>query len=336
VKKHDLESLADEFLRVCREERRLSERTLRTHRCGLDCLLFFLEQHCIPLDTMCLGSHHVPTSYREWLAAGCAPIAAVPSRLSAARCGSEGIEGIHQMWRAVQCRSRSAARGRLATARLFCSWLASEEVLDTNWFSGVEDPVVQTGGAQQSLTVGEVKLLIGGLRRHPSTWRDFRDRALIEFLYRSGMHLAEIVALDWSSIDLTRLTVDVSGRYARRRRIAIPAALVQALEQYAEAGGMDTGGLGPVFQYRDGRRLSQSHGINIVRARARQFLGRSDVVPSWLRKSCGVHRLRSGASVGDLKKLLGLGSLEETRGFLGIDTRRAKPSSRRPPRPGHM
>lgn len=135
-----------------------------------------------------------------------------------------------------------------------------------------------------------------------------RDRAILEMAYGTGARRAELRNMNLSAVDLDRGTVRVLGKGARERVLPMTRAGMETVRRYLEEGRpalllsrADTPALW--ISERTGRRLDISW-FSVLVVRRSTAAG----VPfnlHALRRACATHMLQGGASVTEVKMLLG-------------------------------
>ena len=157
-----------------------------------------------------------------------------------------------------------------------------------------------------------------------------RDKAVMELFYSSGLHLAELVSLDLTSIDLKDRTVRVLGKGAKSRVLPIGRYAIAALERWlaerrvlfartpARAQPADAHP-GAVFVGRSGRRLSaRAVQLRVDLWARRQGLG-VHVHPHMFRHSFATHLLESSGNLRGVQELLGHADIATTQVYTHLD-----------------
>ncbi len=145
----------------------------------------------------------------------------------------------------------------------------------------------------------------------------FRDDAVLETLYGSGVRVAELCALDGADVDLARGVVTVMGKGARQRRVLIHQRAAVAIERWIEEGrpamvGPDSAP-GALFLNARGQRLGPRD--------VRRIVDRRSPVPTHphaLRHSFATHLLDGGADLRVVQELLGHASLRTTQVYTHV------------------
>jgi integrase/recombinase XerD len=152
--------------------------------------------------------------------------------------------------------------------------------------------------------------------------QDWRDRAILELLYGSGLRASELVGLRPGDVDLQAQLLVCRGKRDRQRLVPIGDATRRALGTYLERGrprlvrGPDPGAL---FVNARGRALGRQGLWRIVRARARAA-GLRGAFPHALRHSFASHLLEGGADLRSVQALLGHADIGTTEIYTHLPT----------------
>lgn len=224
----------------------------------------------------------------------------------------------------------------LSSARAFYRFLLREQVVARNPIVGVTAPrsprrlpkLLSPDQAERLVAIGTATPIAQ------------RDRALLELLYSSGLRLAELVALDLASLDLTDNVVRVRGKGGKERLVPVGrharAALAVWLRTRTTLAPPDETA---VFVGRRGARL----GARAVQARVKAWAARQGleqaVHPHMLRHSFASHLLESSGDLRAVQELLGHAHLATTQIYTHLDFQHlarvydaAHPRARRRPR----
>lgn len=145
-----------------------------------------------------------------------------------------------------------------------------------------------------------------------------RDKAIVEFLYGSGLRVSEVVGLDLA--DLTGPVARVRGKGDKERVVPIGAACREALEAWLRVRP-ELCALEPceaVFLSRDGGRLTTRQVQHVVRDVGAVATGADGVHPHVLRHACATHLLDAGADLRIIQELLGHASLGTTQRYTHV------------------
>jgi integrase/recombinase XerD len=189
-----------------------------------------------------------------------------------------------------------------------------------------EDPTVlldspRLGSAlPKALTVDEVaRLLAAPIDETPL---GARNRALLEFMYATGVRVTEAVSLDLSALDVEDRTVLVTGKGNRQRLVPVGRLAVDAILAYLphrmKLKG-DRVDAGAVFLNARGGRLTRQGVWGIVRKAAeRAGLEPAKVSPHVLRHSAATHMVEGGADLRTVQEMLGHANISTTQVYTRV------------------
>lgn len=143
-----------------------------------------------------------------------------------------------------------------------------------------------------------------------------RNRAMLEFMYSSGLRVSEVIDLKISNILLADQLLRVIGKGNKERIIPITEISLKWLNFYFDhmrnhlsisAGHEDF-----VFLNRRGKQLSRMMLFNIIRDQARDIGIQKSVSPHTFRHSFATHLVEAGADLRAVQEMLGHASITTT------------------------
>lgn len=150
----------------------------------------------------------------------------------------------------------------------------------------------------------------------------FRDRALLEVLYGSGLRVSEVSSLNLEALDLVRGWVRVLGKGGRERRVPLTRAALQALQAYLEVWGIRPdprpGAATPLFRNHRGGRLSPRGIHRILRHQGLRRIPHKPLSPHVLRHTFATHLLEGGADLRAVQEMLGHARLSTTQRYTHV------------------
>lgn len=149
---------------------------------------------------------------------------------------------------------------------------------------------------------------------------NFRDRALLELMYSSGLRLAEAVGLDLSALDLKDGMVQVTGKGNKTRLLPIGRLALKALDLWLPRRALVAkAGEQAVFITARGTRISH----RAVQARLKQLSMLqgmdSEIHPHMLRHSFASHMLESSGDLRLVQDMLGHANISTTQVYTHLD-----------------
>jgi integrase/recombinase XerC len=197
--------------------------------------------------------------------------------------------------------ANSSAR-LLSTIRSFFRWSQRNGHVVDNPALGLRVP-----RANKYTPVPAVNDLDLMLSKKPSTFQALRDNLIFELLYRCGLRLSEITALDISSLKPSNRRVTVRGRRDRRRYLSLPESTSKLLAAYLPARqpiAIDTDG--PLVINWRGERLTSRSIFRIVSQSVAAGKLPEGTHPHSLRTAHASHSLNRGKDVQDIRHDLGV------------------------------
>lgn len=141
----------------------------------------------------------------------------------------------------------------------------------------------------------------------------WRNKAIIELFYGTGMRLSELVGLNIYDLDFSRETVKVLGKRNKERLIPVPKETMETVSQYLNVRNEINVSDKALFITEKGVRVYQKLVYTVVK----QYLGsvttQKKKSPHILRHSYATHLLNNGADINAIKELLGHANLAATQ-----------------------
>jgi integrase/recombinase XerC len=272
----------DLFIGHLKTERGLSPHTISAYQRDLHCLLEFVANAGIT----------------DW-----SDLDHRRARMFPAKLHQRGLSG------------RSIQR-TLSAARALFRYLGRQANLQHNPFDGVKAPKAQKS-LPATLNTDEVAALVDF---DPATPLDFRDRAMLELVYSSGLRVSELASTNIDSINSTEQTIRVTGKGNKTRQLPVGRHAMSAIadwlrhrNRYAAADEK------ALFTSQKGQRL----GIRSIQKRVDLWARRrglaQHVHPHMLRHSFASHMLESSGDLRAVQELLGHADIATTQIYTHLD-----------------
>lgn len=198
---------------------------------------------------------------------------------------------------------------RLSCYRSFFKYLMREGRVERNEAAAVSLPKLPKK-VPSFYFQEEVKGLLDSITG--SDLMTHRDRALLEFIYSTGVRVSECVALNVSDINLDEGFALVFGKGAKERYVLLGQVATNCLSVYFAARGSIHGD-DPVFLNQRGGRLTDRSVRRILNKRIQESANTRHISPHALRHSFATHLLDGGADLRVVQELLGHASLSSTQ-----------------------
>jgi integrase/recombinase XerD len=160
----------------------------------------------------------------------------------------------------------------------------------------------------------------------------WRERAILELLYATGMRVSELTELSLPRLHLDERLVQVLGKGSKERLLPFGEPAARAVERYLrEVRPALDGGLsdGAVFLNQRGTRLTRMSVWTLVRASAERGGIEKRVSPHTLRHSFATHLLEGGADLAVVQDLLGHADIATTQVYTHLDREHVRAVHRR-------
>ena len=206
---------------------------------------------------------------------------------------------------------------RLSSLRTFFRYCVSQGLLQDSPIVDLESPKVEKR-IPVSLSYEQVKKLFE--QPDSTNYLGFRDRAIMELFYSSGLRVSELVALNRSDVDTEGLTVRIRGKGKKERVIPITknaATWVRAYLDHPERlrdfeGHQAQQDPDAIFLNKLGTRLTaRSVDRNFEKyLKASGLAGK--VTPHTIRHTIATHWLEKGMDLKTIQMILGHRSIAAT------------------------
>lgn len=150
----------------------------------------------------------------------------------------------------------------------------------------------------------------------------WRDKALLEFAYASGVRVSELATLKLRDVDLQEGVATVFGKGAKERMVPIGRTAQRALDIYmreTRPALERRAGQGTVFLNAQGRPLTRMGIWKILRKHVRRAGLRKRVTPHTLRHCFATHLLEGGADLAAVQEMLGHADISTTQIYTHVD-----------------
>ncbi len=163
------------------------------------------------------------------------------------------------------------------------------------------------------LTNEEVELLLRQPRcKDP---KGYRDHAMLQVLYATGIRVSELIALDVGDVNLDTRLIRCRGNRETRMIPLYPAA-VRALGEYIERirpKMVADPGETALFVNVSGTRMSRQGFWKIMKFYQHKAKIQKEITPHTLRHSFATHLMENGADLHTLQKMLGHADISSTQ-----------------------
>ena len=231
---------------------------------------------------------------------------------------NEYLDTLKENGKAVSTVSRN-----LASLRSFYQYLYKTKVITEDPTINLESPKIERK-LPKVLTSDQVELLL----EQPKSvdLKGYRDKAMLELVYATGIRVTELISLNVSDINLENGYIKCVGK-TKERIIPIGSLAVNALKEYMEKSRailLKDEGDQALFVNVNGHRLTRQGFWKIIKQYKTQANIDVDITPHTLRHSFAVHLLENGAELRAIQEMLGHSDISSTQVYAQIGQNRIK------------
>lgn len=155
---------------------------------------------------------------------------------------------------------------------------------------------------------------------------DYRNKAMIELMYGTGLRVSELISLDVHSIDFSNCVIRITGKGSKERIVPIGEYSMYYLNLYLEkrSSMLKKENCNALFLNNHGKRMTrQGFFKNLKLILKKQGLD-ENIHPHTLRHSFATHLLENGADLRSIQELLGHSDIATTKIYTHISDNKVK------------
>ena len=212
--------------------------------------------------------------------------------------------------------SKTSISRKLSTLRTFFAFLIRKGLLANNPAELVQTPK-NKNKLPVFLSVDEIFSLIDSSVPKNNVLL-FRDKAILELLYSSGLRVSEISNVKLDNINYNELFIKVLGKGNKERLVPIGSKAIEAINSYIEKRIELKPKSNYLFLNFRGNKISTRSISRIIKKYALLSGISKDISPHVLRHTFATHLLGSGADLRSIQEMLGHASLSTTQKYTHI------------------
>lgn len=219
---------------------------------------------------------------------------------------------------------------KIASIRTFYKFLFREKKIESNPAENIISPK-RPKSLPKFLSKEEVEDILNNI--NISTPAGYRNRAILELLWASGMRISELSGLNFENLNLENNEITVFGKGAKERIILITNRAKNYIEKYIEfarpliAKGYTLPPISddtPVFINKTGYRLQTRMIRNVINDIVEKIELPKKVTPHMFRHSFATHLIENGADLRVVQELLGHASISNTQIYTHVSMQHMK------------
>lgn len=230
-------------------------------------------------------------------------------------------EYIHALTR--RGKSPATVTRSVASIKSFYQCLVSKGLADQNPAKGVAPAKVERK-LPQVLTGKEVELFLE--QPECTDLKGYRDRAMLELLYATGIRVSELIALDVDDLNLSAGMLRCASK-GKERVIPLYQTAVRALSEYLHRVRpqlVESPSETALFVNMSGDRMSRQGFWKLIKYYQEKAGIEKDITPHTLRHSFAAHLLENGADLRSIQEMLGHADISSTQIYSRLLNQRLK------------
>ncbi|MCL2084158.1 MAG: site-specific tyrosine recombinase XerD [Oscillospiraceae bacterium] len=223
----------------------------------------------------------------------------------------------------AQGKSQATVTRSMASLKCFYRYLIDSGAVSSNPVKNVT-PLKVERKLPQVLTSKEVDLLLG--QPKCTDLKGYRDRAMLELLYATGIRVSELVSLNISDINLSASFIRCRNA-GKERIVPLYPAAVRSLSDYtllARVKMLRDPSQEALFVNLNGDRMSRQGFWKIIKHYQESSNIRKQITPHTLRHSFAAHLLENGADLRSIQEMLGHSDISSTQVYVTLVNKRLK------------
>lgn len=220
--------------------------------------------------------------------------------------------------------TKSVSRS-VSTLKSFYKFLKMSNYVDKNVMETINNPKIKKS-LPKVLSEEEVSTL---LDIDLNDDFDYRNKAMLELMYSSGLRVSELINLKVNDIDLKNDCVRVFGKGSKERIIPLSEYALDALYDYINNHRKELFKHGEndyLFLNNHGNNMTRQGFFKILKKLARDKNIKTDFSPHSLRHSFATHLLKHGADLRSIQELLGHSDISSTQIYTHVTNERLQNS----------
>lgn len=219
---------------------------------------------------------------------------------------------------------------KIASIRTFYKYLYRERLVNSNPAMNLNSPK-RPKSLPKFLTTDEMEKILNGVKIDSPA--GFRNRAILELLWATGMRVSELSGLNFGSLNLENNEITVFGKGAKERIVLISDRAKTYMQRYLDtarslvAKGFPLESITestPVFINNTGYRLQNKTIRNVINDVVNAVELPKHVTPHMFRHSFATRLIENGADLRVVQELLGHASISNTQIYTHVSTQHLK------------
>ena len=205
----------------------------------------------------------------------------------------------------------STVNRHISSLKSFFNYLVDESIIKLSPIEEISS-LKKTKKLPKYLSISEVDKL---LNIPLNSEFDYRNKAMLELMYATGLRVSELVSIEYSNIDFENSIIRVNGKGKKERIIPLGEVASYYLKIYLNdyrSKLLKRNTYNQVFLNNHGKPITRQ-GFNYILENIRELTGiEKEITPHVLRHSFATHLLEGGADIRSIQEMLGHENISTT------------------------
>lgn len=211
----------------------------------------------------------------------------------------------------------------ISTLRSFYKFLLIEKIIKDNPMEYIEMPKTKKS-LPKTLSIEEIDKLLD-IKLTDSF--SYRNKAMLELMYSSGLRVSELVNVKIHDIDISNCIIRIMGKGSKERIVPLGDYAIKYIEIYLKEyrNKLTKKELNEyLFLNNHGKKMTRQGFFKILKQLAREKNIKTDFSPHTLRHSFATHLLNGGADLRSIQEMLGHESISTTQIYTHVSKEQLK------------
>ena len=211
----------------------------------------------------------------------------------------------------------------ISTLRSFYKFLLIEKLSKTNPMEYIELPKTKKS-LPKTLSIDEIDKLLDIKLTDPFS---YRNKAMLELMYSSGLRVSELVNVKIHDIDTSNCIIRIMGKGSKERIVPLGDYAIKYIELYLKEHReklIKREMNDYLFLNNHGNKMTRQGFFKILKGIAKEKNIKTEFSPHTLRHSFATHLLNGGADLRSIQEMLGHSDISTTQIYTHVSTEKLK------------
>lgn len=210
----------------------------------------------------------------------------------------------------------------LTVIKNFHSYLLRQKLTETDVSEFIERPKLRKS-LPKTLSIDDINKL---LDIPLNTEFDYRNKAMLELMYGTGLRVSEIVDLTVTDVDLTNCLIRIMGKGNKERKVPIGEYSIYYLDLYLKRRKklLKKVACDKLFLNNHGKGMTRQGFFKNLKSILKEKGLNSEISPHTLRHSFATHLINHGADLRSIQEMLGHSDISTTKIYTRVSDDKVK------------